>query len=626
MRILEELNDAHTNNERIKAIIDDAAQECRLPEMAVIAELSIHNGNFDLASQICMHIIVRSRLSDLSETRFIEELSHLISQAKQTDVKFSSAVEFLSHCFHHMRYALGQNGLLKVKQDAWIGEAVNALCLWDAATAEAYARNKHTLHEWQGQWSPDFRREFKCFYPDDLQNPIACKGKKRFQSSYPLAMLITSAVILLSCIVFLMYAKVIFQDRDGTALHDTFMASRETMILWVMLSIVTWVYAAISSSILGCLSYVSPYLFMIKPEVIIKKPKIITHGEIISFNQDTFFTIFQFIWVPFAAITIILFEKADRLAANIRELCKDLPTCDATKFQKSINATTGFPLIGGENVIATLKALLLNDTTVLACAALIAGISIVNQVRIQRLRIKTKTTFSWFDWRVSKAEWFVRLTMVGVDMFLCTFFVLKILGLATICAELAGSDLLRIRYFSPDGAGGIKFLNDIFMNFSWLIILLGFFVMASLYAHRKMEGYLTSDLIVVSIYCILVVLSVAPFFVMEYKLDHEQRRLIASICNSSFSSICNAHLTNYNISDIVKSNNIANYVRDVSAIKEWKVSVINSGTWGSLLSMISQAVIIIIQYALKAKGGAVPEGIASRLPLGRANNLTSRLP
>ncbi len=89
LRILEELNDPHTNNERLKAIIDDAVDKCRLPAMAVIAELSVHNANFDVASQIYMHILVRCKLPDLSDACFTDELSRLLSQVKQTDVKFS---------------------------------------------------------------------------------------------------------------------------------------------------------------------------------------------------------------------------------------------------------------------------------------------------------------------------------------------------------------------------------------------------------------------------------------------------------------------------------------------------------------------------------------------------------
>ncbi len=512
-----------------------------------------------------------------------------------------------------MRYCLEQKKLSTAEQDAWIREAVNSLCLCDDETiANAYKGN----YEWQHELPQSLCRDAKCFYPSDFQDITSRKQKLRFQSRYPLPAFAIAIVTLIFCVLLLRYPSTFFSEEKGAVLYETFLAGSDVVIVWVIALIVTWMYAVISSSIIGCLSYISPSHFM--------KSKLITHGEIISFKQNIFFTFFQFIWIPFAAITLILFEKKSLLTGSIVDAWNNDATVTATNYLNSLNATQGIQSISGENVNATLRALLLNDTAVIALAAFLACITVIHQELIQRHRTNTRTTFFWFDRRVSKMQWFVRVFMVGVDMFIGVILIMKILALATICAELAGGDILRVNYFSPDGGGGIKFLNDIFMNLLWIIILLGFFVMASLYAHRNMDGYRTSDLIFVSIYCILVVLSMVPFFTMEYKLAHAQTELIFSICNNaSFSYICNARPW---IETSSEFDDIAKYVRDVSAIKEWKVSVINSGTWGLLLSMISQAVIIIIQYALKFKGGAVPAGIASRLPLGRANNLTSRLP
>jgi hypothetical protein len=111
--------------------------------------------------------------------------------------------------------------------------------------------------------------------------------------------------------------------------------------------------------------------------------------------------------------------------------------------------------------------------------ALPSGCSALLQRKIQKERADSTTVLYWWDRRINPTGWWIRLIMVGVDLFLVSFLLAKVMMTLFATYELVTSSVLKISYFSPDGVGGLKNLTDVLMYLSWIVFLFGMFVVAS---------------------------------------------------------------------------------------------------------------------------------------------------
>lgn len=236
--------------------------------------------------------------------------------------------------------------------------------------------------------------------------------------------------------------------------------------------------------------------------------------------------------------------------------------------------------------------ILSSDLVALAAAAIIAVIFMANQVRIQRERVLGDVNFYWWDRRVSKPEWTVRLGMVGVDTFLGIFLLFKIAAIALVAYQLVSTDQLKIIYFSPDGAGGMKFLMDIFKLMSWLVFLFGLFVIASVYLHWNLPEYRKTDAALLVVYLALVVLAMMPLLLLDGRLEMARDSLIMALPIPSGSLRPEA------------IGEAARMLRDINEIRNWGASAWSWDLLNSpMLPLAGQLLFAVGQFFVREGGG-----------------------
>ena len=233
-----------------------------------------------------------------------------------------------------------------------------------------------------------------------------------------------------------------------------------------------------------------------------------------------------------------------------------------------------------------------NDMIALVVAIAGAGYAIRRQWKIQQERDSTSTDFYWWDRRINLIEWWIRLIMVVVDLFLAWFLLAKVVVTLLAAYALVTTDALKISIFSPDGVGGLKDLNDVLMYLSCIVCLFGIFVVASLYLHRGLRAYRHTDLALVSAYVLLLALMVTPLGILESNLSKKKDARLQQLASTDISG--------------EKLNDMAKYVQNVNLVNDWRLSAIKVGILANpILPLGFQFVVILVQSLGRA--GKLPK-------------------
>jgi hypothetical protein len=232
-----------------------------------------------------------------------------------------------------------------------------------------------------------------------------------------------------------------------------------------------------------------------------------------------------------------------------------------------------------------------NDLIALTVAIAGAVIAVWKQSNIQKERDTTSTDFYWWDRRINPTEWWIRLIMVGVDLFLVSFLLAKVLVTLFATYELVTRNVLKISIFSPDGVGGLKNLTDVLMYLSWIVFLFGMIVVASLYLHWGLRAYRRMDLGLVFAYVVLLALMVTPLGILDWKLSMEKDACLQQLASTIPGE---------------KLDDVAKYVQNVNLVNDWRVSAIKVGILGNgILPLGFQFVVILVQFLGQA--GKLPK-------------------
>jgi len=368
------------------------------------------------------------------------------------------------------------------------------------------------------------------------------------------------------------------------------------LLAWPCLLVATWFFALLESTRTCTIHFISPeHLTGHRFSII---------GEVIPFNRDWFFHIFQFIWIPLLAIEVLLFAKYEKLPESLPRVWnagRDDP--GLSQFIDSLSAVFWPDPSSSGNIWHQMRLIFASDLIALLTAFAFAVVFAYFQVRIQKRRQHQAVNLYWWDRRISRPEWIVRLLMVALDVFLGMFLLLKIMAISLVASDLMTGDTLSIGYFAPDGVGGMKFLTEIFTYLSWLVFLFGLFVIASMFLHWRLVEYRVTDAFLVAVYIIALAITVTPLMKLEIRFEEQKDALLGMWqTHSRFGSLSDA----------------AKYLKDVATFREWRVSAVKMGIFDNpVLPLMFQLLVIVGQYLIRA--GKIPDVPIPTLTSGSAH-------
>ena len=213
-------------------------------------------------------------------------------------------------------------------------------------------------------------------------------------------------------------------------------------------------------------------------------------GQYKPFLKDHFFSIHHFIWIPFAYVTLHAIHRTTRLIESaIREGI--LPSPSRSDDLRSLLEST--------------SSLAMDPLWWIPAVGLVAFVT-VSQIRVQRARIRTGTTIYWWDWRIDRGGYILRLVMLWIDYALLTLIIAKLLAIVWLVVRLGDTNLLNYLVTDPSGLGGLSGFADVVFSVDVAIIILGMFIAASAIMHRGMPQYRLSDTLALSGYIVIALL------------------------------------------------------------------------------------------------------------------------
>ena len=267
-------------------------------------------------------------------------------------------------------------------------------------------------------------------------------------------------------------------------------------IIWPVLLVVTWILLLFLAQKVGVYHEIPTEL------------RQGISGQTLGFIQDPFYTIFQFFWIPFVVTMIYAYRFVPRLVLHFVEL-------NAAQTKK---IRTGVVIPPGlENMINKFQQNLISKWQWhFAIGVAIVAVSL--QIYTQFIRIENMHIIYWWDWRLNKTIYLVRLTMVGVDLFFGAIIVYRAAHSIIFIERFLGFIQLSPRPLHPDGAGGLSIVGNTCVAFTIPLLVIGITLTSSFFLHEEIS-YLITNLLALIGYIIFV------FFIFYFPLIKVHRVL-----------------------------------------------------------------------------------------------------
>lgn len=542
------------------------------------------------AAQLYAHVMVMAFDHPWDQQTLVLHSNHVLLLSHRREGRLGSAADVALYAYRRLLAALRCEGIAGRQANDWMTNALHEISAHSSSRAKAIHAALQSIAPGNGAIEPGLRPHVGQAHAMIVRT--AWRISDDANSSIGGSLNTTKQHLLWLCV------GATFAILFGWLLRDSlrFPLSSEqfaginwlgaALISWPILLILTWVFAFFEAKRTGTLQDIHPRHLLGQNRI--------KAGEIMPFARDWFFHIFQFVWVPLLGISLALmshYEGLPKAAALVWSMPQS-GSGQLPRFLQALGSTNTPELANAGSTVERLRMILSSDLVALAAAAIIAVIFMANQVRIQRERVLGDVNFYWWDRRVSKPEWTVRLGMVGVDTFLGIFLLFKIAAIALVAYQLVSTDQLKIIYFSPDGAGGMKFLMDIFKLMSWLVFLFGLFVIASVYLHWNLPEYRKTDAALLVVYLALVVLAMMPLLLLDGRLEMARDSLIMALPIPSGSLRPEA------------IGEAARMLRDINEIRNWGASAWSWDLLNSpMLPLAGQLLFAVGQFFVREGGG-----------------------
>jgi hypothetical protein len=541
-------------------------------QLLLLAEQAAHARQWQAAAQLYSLMMVSSFVQRHTEAYLLEHAKCITLLTGKHPADLRSTTDLLLYGHRRLTSSLHHDGMRQPHLDEWMVAAFSQLLRGSqpriaaarVAVAELHPGNNRISKRYHSEVGP-LRRLLACSL--DLQAKDAARVWVSDKGRTLSRGLLGSALV---AIAFVAYRFGHWFPLPVSSLLDRYWLGswlRAALIAWPLLLLATWLFAFFESNRTRAFYFISPHHLFHRGKI--------TAGEIKPFSGDWFFHIFQFVWVPLLLIAWLLFTEYQGLPGWL----------------PSVQSQTA-PLGGGlwSYVMAFHFG---NDLVALVLATVFCAYSIRRQRKIQHERKESSTDLYWWDPRINPTEWRIRLIMVGADLFLFSFLLVKILMILFVAYELATSKALIVSYLSPDGVGGLQHLTDLLMYLSWFVLLFGMFVFASLYLHWNLRQYRRNDFLLVVSYVLLVAFTLAPLLILDSKLSAEKDLRLQILSTA-------ANRPKANLEEVGK------YVRDVNSLRDWPVSAVKVGVLGNpVLPLTFQFLVILYQFL--GRSGKLPK-------------------
>lgn len=554
--------------------------------LLLLAEHAMRARQWQAAAQLFAHMMVSSFVQRDTEANVVGEARRFILLVAPRPAQFQSCADLLLYGHRRLTAALRGDGMQQPHIRDWTVAAVSRLLRSRPDRSEAIGAalvallpdNNRITKSYLSEIGPAralLVRSLSVADTDNVQVWVANNGRRRLLLGGAIIVIAAGAYLLRRWFAFPQLSGLLDGSRPCSLLNAALLA-------WPFLLLATWIFAFYESKRTHTLNFISP-IHLIASGIV--------SGEIIPFSRDWFFHIFQFIWVGLLIIAWFLFREYQELPSWLPLVWKPAAQNTLLSFTQSLTVPflPGWPASGG--LWSDFRALLFSDVFALAVAICVCFWSIRRQRNIQQQRSLSGVNIYWWDYRISPTEAWIRLIMVGVDMFFATFLMIKILMTLLVVYELVITNSFAISYFSPDGVGGLKHFTDMLMYLSWAVFLFGMFVFASLYLHWNLREYRTYDFGLVVVYGLVVALAVVPLGFLESTLSGERDALLKKLVTAAPPD---------------KLEETAKYVQNVDLVRDWRVSAVNVGILGNpVLPLGFQFVVVLVQFFGRA--GKLPK-------------------
>jgi hypothetical protein len=512
--------------------------------------------------------------SDDAATVLVEHANNIVLLTTCDRAELTSRTELLLYGHGRLLAALAADGMRQPNIDEWIVTEFGRLLQRDPVRRQVIEEAVNRLHPQSEAITERYRsaigparRVLKCSLQPEITRRVAVSDAR-------LAPLLTFIGLVVFVVVTLMGASAyrnlftfptVSAYLDGNTARGSWLST--ALVAWPFLLVVTWVFAFIESIRKRTFHYISPWHLASGGGVIA--------GEVMAFRRDWFFHIFQFAWIVLVVIAWLLFRDYSALP----QWLNSDTVWDPAKTDKLRVITDWMAQVRGDGDVIALS---------IACFAFLVAIG--HQVYVQRQRIRGADIY-WWDRRIGRTEWAVRLLMVGLDLFLASFLIVKMVTMLFVAYSLATADGLTISFYSFDGVGGLKHLTDILMHLSWAVFLFGMFVFASLLLHWNLREYRVIDLSLVVAYVLIVAFAVGPLAILESKLASQKEQRLEELVNKNPGT---------------KLDDAGNYVKNLALVRDWPASVLAVGILGNpVLPLGFQFIVVVIQFLIRA--GKLPK-------------------
>lgn len=554
-------------------------------ELLLLAETAMQRQYWSSAAALFVRTMLAIYTDRYAETELVEHASKVILAVRKRPSSLQHRADLYLYCHKRVAEALGEGGVKQPDIDEWMHLAFRELARSSVPHKKLLEKAHGEIVPWSATIGTRYRRDAGHAHSvlsrvlhtlPGLDQIVQLSRKHELRN---LACLFVGVVAII-LIAFCLRGLVSYPLASTLFLGCNLLGM--LLVAWPPLLLATWLFAGAESKRTRAFRFISPEHFIRDNSAIV--------GEIVPFRRDWFFHIFQFVWLPVLAIQLILLKKYQELPAALPKMAKTASTDPKLgEIVNSLGVSFTPDLAVGGNLWHQARLFFSSDFVVLAIALGVACGFMLLQVRIQRRRKKIAKNLFWWDRRISPCEWRVRFAMVGLDVLLAVILLFKTWMIGMTFTELLASDVLAVQYFAPDGIGGLKFIADIFTTLSWLVLLYGFFVMASMYLHRNLEEYRVTDAILVFVYLVVFALAMTLLQMFEFRLDEQKDALTAGLQRPAyFTTLADA----------------AKYVKDVAAMREWRVSIHGGLFSNPVLLLMLQGLWIAVQYLYKA--GALP--------------------
>jgi len=334
--------------------------------------------------------------------------------------------------------------------------------------------------------------------------------------------------------------------------------------IWPLLLVTTWSFERKKSIEKNCYRFISPT----------NLTSSIIWGEAKSFIQDKYYHIFQFVWIPFSIVMLFILYAFSRLYHNLLEIIDSAFLI--TYFQK-INAIINSPLLK----ISSFSDCIMNERFIIITSVMAGMFLIISQIRIQLSRIKTGFDLYWWDFRIDKLAYIIRLIMVGIDGTLAVYLFLKLITISVILYDIIGMSELKIDLFSYGDYGGQETIVKIYWLIALVIFIFGIFSITTSYYHKRLSEYRLVETLVMVFYAVISIgMIVMPMNKVYYNIEIQKRHLIVQLNKE-------LKVTPSNETELKKLNEYFTYI---NTIKNIKSSMFN------LKTIFSPFLLLILQF------------------------------